>query len=193
MAGGLDPSLASIKNLSLEKRWWNADSPKTFRDGKFVGQGRTMHYSRLVHAVMTATRGEEGDRFRNDIGAYDDCGANAADHFAGPKPFPWYATATAALLLVWSEIMMAVMFAFMTPTVGPGYWSGSCFLYGALSSIAWFVQFPKKQPGWLKATAYVFNGVAFIWLVAAIVMQVRGLGVEYNNTTSSGLRLTSVQ
>ncbi|KAK0641976.1 hypothetical protein B0T16DRAFT_358933 [Cercophora newfieldiana] len=170
---GLDPPFATLKKL--KKQWWNVDSKKKFSVGKFVGQGRTMQYCGLVHAVLTAIEWEERVVFQNGIDEYDNYGIKAACNLAGPKPPSWYATTTVAFLLVWTEIMMAVMFAFMTPTVGPGCWSGSCFLYGALSSISWFIQFRKKPRGWWKAAAYFFNGLAFVWLIAAIVMQLSGM------------------
>lgn len=109
----------------------------------------------IVHTVLTSTKGEERKIFRNTIEAYDDCSDDAA------------------------EILMAVMFAFMTPTVGPGCWSGSCFLYGAIGSISWFIQLQKRPRGWWRVAASLFNELAFIWLIAAIVMQVSGLELEW--------------
>ncbi|KAK0620900.1 hypothetical protein B0T14DRAFT_587753 [Immersiella caudata] len=170
---GLDPPYTSLGRLSGQ--WWhgeNEERPESFYVGQFVGQGRTMHYCALVDAVMTATR--ETERFKNHIDEYDARGAEAAAIFAGPKSRSWYKYAFSGLLIVWVEIMMATGFAFMTPTVGPGCWSGSCFLYGALSTISWGIQFWKRPPAWLKGLAYFANGLAFLWLIAVIAMQLSG-------------------
>ncbi|KAK4445968.1 hypothetical protein QBC34DRAFT_497138 [Podospora aff. communis PSN243] len=168
---GLDPPFESLE--LLRGLWWNGEGEDAFYVGNFVGQGRTIHYCGLVDAVMRATRRKE--RFLNKIGEYDACGAEAAAIFAGSKSRSWYKYAFAELLIVWAEIMAAAGFAFMTPTVGPGCWSGSCFLYGALSTISWVIQFRKIPPPWLKGVAYVVNGVSVLWLIAVIVMQLSGV------------------
>ncbi|KAK3332753.1 hypothetical protein B0T19DRAFT_353144 [Cercophora scortea] len=181
MAQNLTPRLSTLHQI----RWWTADAQDTFPVGDFIGQGRRIQYCGLAHAVLECTSptnnsqdnsmnaGQRRFQFENNIAAYDDCGNRVATSLRGPKPASWYMTALSSSTLVWTEIMMAFMFAFNTPTVGPGCWSGSCFVYGVLSSVAWFVQLCRKQPGpWARGVAFAFNALALGWLLATIVLQV---------------------
>lgn len=145
----------------------------SFSIGKFVGQGRSLQYCGLVHAVLSNTNPDPDHQFHNDAMAYDNCGNAVANFLAEHKPKVWWEYALLSFCIVWVEIGMAVMLAWNTPTIGPGCWSGSCFLYGALSSITFFIQAcTKRFEKWIEMLAYVFNGVAFIWLLATIVLQV---------------------
>lgn len=88
------------------------------------------------------------------------------------RPRSWYITASVSLLLIWTEIFLAVVVDFYTPTIGFGCWSGSIALYAILSMASWLVQF-KKRPGRVsKAIAHVFNTLAIVWILAATMMVV---------------------
>jgi len=201
---GLRPSVESL--AQLEGRWWtrntelhdddgnNAESHElaeisggsgsrsdpalsTFPVGKFIGQGRSLQYCGLVHAVLSTTVEDPEKQFGNSVTVYDACGGDVADFLARHKPGPWWGYAALSFGIVWTEIGMAVMLAWNTPTIGPGCWSGSCFLYGALSSMAFCIQACTKRFGKVvEAVTYVFNGAAFFWLLATIVLQVRIAG-----------------
>ncbi|KAK3682943.1 hypothetical protein B0T22DRAFT_502102 [Podospora appendiculata] len=186
VAQNLAPKLSTLDQIN----WWTRDvNPQdTFPVGRFLGQGRIIQYCGLAHAVLNHTSPDSDIKtkdttrqefsFENAIAAYDTCGDAVATALRGPKPASWYSTAVVSCLLVWNEIMMAVMFAFNTPTVGPGCWSGSCFLYGALSTVTWLVQFQKKPARWARMVAFAFNALALGWLVTTIVLQLSGV---FNN------------
>ncbi|KAK3356408.1 hypothetical protein B0T25DRAFT_450916 [Lasiosphaeria hispida] len=150
-----------------------------FPIGSFVGQGRVVHYCGVVHAVLESTKVDTRKQFRNEAIWYDRCGTDVVRVLAGPKPGAWWAYAWTSFSLVWAEIMMAVMLAMMTPTVGPGCWSGSCFLYGAASSMTFFFHlFCKEMDRFFKVVSFTLNSLAFTWLLATIIMQLSGV---FNN------------
>jgi hypothetical protein len=88
------------------------------------------------------------------------------------RPRSWYITAFVSLLLIWTEIFLAVVVDFYTPTIGFGCWSGSIVLYALLSMVSWLVQFKKRPGRVLMIIAHVFNTLAILWLLAATLMVV---------------------
>jgi hypothetical protein len=154
--------------------WWSpdvveAEIPRTrcFQVGDFVGHGRSMHYCGLVSAFMETTEREGWIRDPDFI-------LNVPEDLPleENRPRSWYIMASVSLLLIWTEIFLAVVVDFYTPTIGFGCWSGSIVLYAILSMVSWLVQF-KKRPGRVsKAIAHVFNTLAILWILAATMMVV---------------------
>ncbi len=171
----MNPGCDSVDDI----QWWTPGNrnDEDFPIGEFVGQGRRMMYCGLAHALMRSVSGDRR-QFGNEMAHFDRCGSEIQRRLRGHKPFSWYVTAIASLFLVSAPVMMAVMFAFSTPVVGPGCWSGSCFMFGVLSSVSWLIQFSKHPPKWAVVIAHVFNAIAVLWLVATIVLQITG---AFNN------------
>lgn len=90
-------------------------------------------------------------------------------------PPAWFCTACLSLVLVASEIMLAFMLAFNTPTVGLGCWSGSFAIYAILSSLGWVLClfFPKPDPV-VAGLSYALNAMAFGWLVTVTMLILTG-------------------
>lgn len=139
-----------------------------FEIGEFIGQGRKLEFCGLSWAVM-----EESTRpkFNKSATLYEECTRGITNRLNGRRPRSWFVIAFISQGLVWTCLGMAFLFAFMTPTVGFGCWSGGVTLYGILSSITWIVHLVKKTPG--KRTRNFCNFCNFLalgWLVAFTVM-----------------------
>lgn len=154
--------------------WWSssaakAGNPRThcFYIGDFVGHGRSMHYCGLVSAFMNAVEREELITGRDSI-----LNVLKPLKLEDERPRCWYITAIVSLLLVWTEIFLAVVVDVFTPTIGFGCWSGSIVLYALLSMVSWLVQFRKRPGKVLMAVAHVFNTLAILWILAATFMVV---------------------
>jgi hypothetical protein len=158
--------------------WWTpenpaeAQSPRTtsFQIGDFVGHGRTMHYCGLVFAFMAFIETPERIGWIRDPGFI-----RIIPEFLSltrKRPRAWYLMASVSLLLIWTELLLAVVVDFYTPTIGFGCWSGSIVLYAILSTVSWLIQFKKRPGEVLKAAAHFFNALAIVWILAATMMVV---------------------
>jgi hypothetical protein len=137
--------------------------------GDFIGQGRRMAYCGLLSEALTKANGRV---FENGPERFASCADSIVRHLHSSRPLSWYYTAAVSLLLVWSQILMAVLVAHTTPTVGLGCWSGSFLVYGALSSVTWVVQFQKHPARLVQLLCYGVNLIAVSWLVTITVLVV---------------------
>ena len=157
--------------------WWVPGTriPPELQIGRFVGQGRVLAYCGLASAVIRST----------DITSFQGWRQNKPNEMARSvrkklehRPVGWYTTAVVCLLIVWTDVMLAFMFDFITPTVGPGCWSLSFLIYGALSSISWILQLlpaeyrERRFPTATKFVSYACNALAVLWMVFIIVATV---------------------
>ncbi|KAK4209604.1 hypothetical protein QBC37DRAFT_323642 [Rhypophila decipiens] len=145
--------------------------------GGFIGQGRSIQYAGLSHAVMAEEPSDD-----NVVPTFPKYYTDLADRVYQrlrpnrPRPFSWFMTALVSQVAVISVIMLAFMLAFNTPTVGLGCWSGSFALYAVLSSISWFLSlFTSHRPGQVvTGLCYFFNGLAFCWLITVTFLILTG-------------------
>ncbi|KAM7189191.1 hypothetical protein V8F33_010193 [Rhypophila sp. PSN 637] len=136
--------------------------------GGFIGQGRSIQYAGLSHAVMAEEPSDD-----DVVPTFPEYYTDLADRVYKrprpnrPRPFSWFMTALVSQVAVISVIMLAFMLAFNTPTVGLGCWSGGFALYAVLSSVSWFLSlFTSHKPGKVvTGLCYFFNGLAFCWLI----------------------------
>jgi len=151
-------------NQSRRSRTTRFGKTSAFHIGEFIGQGRRMQYCGLVPAVLE--KAEQFD-FGGRMKPYNNCATAVIERFSGRRPLRWYGTAAVSLFLVWSQVLMAFMLAYNTPTVGIGCWSGGYFLYGVFSSVSWVVQLSSKRPGrWTRLFCHLANAVSLCWLIA---------------------------
>ncbi|KAF4626766.1 hypothetical protein G7Y89_g11394 [Cudoniella acicularis] len=148
-----------------------AQSPHTgwCHVGDFVGHGRSMHYCGLVSAFMEAAEKMDWVTDPNFI-----CNLTKALLLKEKRPRSWYITAFVSLFLVWTEIFLAVVVDYYTPTLGFGCWSGATVLYALLGMVSWLIQFKRRLGKILMAIAHVFNTLAILWILAATFMVVTG-------------------
>jgi hypothetical protein len=162
--------------------WWGANTlnrnetnkleeGSSFRVGEFVGQGRRIQYCGSVSAILEKA-GQHN--FGHDMNFYNSCATNVIERLRGPRPFHWYTTSAVAFFLVWSQVLMAFMIAYNTPTVGLGCWSGGYLLYGILSSVSWVLHLFSKSPGhWIQSGCQLANAIALCWLITFTILVVR--------------------
>lgn len=160
-----------------EPAWWEntGDIPKKFRVGEFIGQGRRMIHCGLVHAVastipepdrvedtpLSGSIGDTGPLAQYDVKAYA-----VVSRLKGRRPGLWWSAAVCAECLVCTQIMMAVLVAITSPTVGIGCWSGSFITYGVLTSVSWAFNLFQRAPGpWGRFFCHMANILALVFLV----------------------------
>jgi hypothetical protein len=118
--------------------------------GDFIGQGRRMQYCGLVAAVL-----ESMDSFKikdRDITSYSKLANNVVGRLEETRPTQWYVTSALSFFMVWSQILMASMISYNTPSVGLGCWTGGHLVYGALSSVSWVVQIARRSRDYTSAS-----------------------------------------
>ncbi|KAK0741302.1 hypothetical protein B0T18DRAFT_440629 [Schizothecium vesticola] len=142
--------------------------------GRFIGQGRSTQYSGLSYAVMkhTPTKGHPGRTYPTD---YNSFAVKVHNELEGRPPPSWFITALLAQAIVTTEVMLAFMLAFNTPTVGLGCWSGSFAIYAILSSLCWILSLCFPKPGSVvTGLCYTLNVLAFGWLVTVTILLLTG-------------------
>ncbi|OIW22757.1 hypothetical protein CONLIGDRAFT_694582 [Coniochaeta ligniaria NRRL 30616] len=138
--------------------------------GRFIGQGRATQYAGLSYAVMKEIppRSRPLRTFPGDYVTF-------AERAPGRRPPSWFVTALLSEGVVMAEVMLALMLAFNTPTVGLGCWSGSFALYAILSSMCWILALCFAKPGRVvTCLCYVFNALSFAWLIIVTVLVLTG-------------------
>lgn len=141
----------------------NAEDPR-LRVGKFIGQGRVMKYAGLAEAVMFETSFSETQN-RTSPHEYDAFADRVWTRLHRRRPFEWFLTAAASMVLVLAEIFLAFMLAFCTPATGLGCWSGGFGLYAMLSSLSWFVAVAMSKPNrFWRVFSHSCNFVSSCWL-----------------------------
>ncbi|KAM7187294.1 hypothetical protein V8F20_011049 [Naviculisporaceae sp. PSN 640] len=191
-------NVQAIKNqrdgTSPEIRWWptpNAPPANVFRVGRFIGQGRSVQYAGLSHAVM-AELPSKGVATRTYPGDYTDLAARVHSRlqYERRRPLSWFVIALVSQVAVVAVVMLAFMLAFNTPTVGLGCWSGSFALYAILSSLTWILSLViRRKPGrWLTGLCYFCNTLALGWLIVATLFILTGaLNTCYCQTSPYGV------
>ncbi|KAF2112515.1 hypothetical protein BDV96DRAFT_648772 [Lophiotrema nucula] len=146
--------------------------PPAFRVGEFIGQGRRMQYSGLASAVLENI---DSSHFGHHLVSCDSATSAIVRRLNGRRPAAWFVTACVSLFLVFSQLAMAFMLAYNTPSVGLGCWSGGYVVYAFLSSISWIVQLFCKRPGrWTRFLCHTSNGLAFCFLIAFTLAMLTG-------------------
>ncbi|RKK77499.1 hypothetical protein BFJ71_g16732 [Fusarium oxysporum] len=158
-----------------EIEWWSSEiaGERPFLVGDFVGQGRRLRYCGLTSAVLEVSKEHMG-RFDTTIASFDDCGRDVCGKLEDGKPASWYVISFSSLLLVWTEVMMAFMVSFNTPTVGLGCRSLSYLLVAIFSSVSWFINFWKRPPTPACVISHIANAIVIVLLVAIIGFQLTG-------------------
>ncbi len=158
-----------------------------FRIGRFIGQGRATQYAGLSYAVMVEIP-PRSRPLRAFPGDYKMFAGRVHERLKGRRPLSWFVTALLSEALVMAEVMLALMLAFNTPTVGLGCWSGSFALYAILSSVCWILALCFAKPGrvviWL---CFVFNTLAFAWLIIITLLVVSKTPFILSGTETSQL------
>jgi hypothetical protein len=162
-------------------KWWkpegyNDESLKDkpgFEIGDFIRQGRRMQSSRPTAATMEIVV-DPRDIEHRDINPYNAIAKEVIVRSKGWCPTQWYATAVLSLSMVWSQILMATMISYNTPTMGLGCWTAGHLTYGALSSVSWIVQmFTKKPRLYVRIACHVVNALALCFLITIVILVVR--------------------
>lgn len=136
---------------------------KPYYVGEFIGQGRRIKYFGLVEAVI---RTEAYGQLGSSIEEYETCAQDIKRILNKRRPTSWFVTAIVSLLLVWTEILMAFMVAFFTPTFGLGCWTGSLIFWGFLSSLPWIYHVFVKSPGPNgRMVCHAFNLASVLWII----------------------------
>jgi hypothetical protein len=183
-----------LANLSPESRSpslsvcsRNTPAPETdtaiFRVGRFIGQGRVTLYAGLSYAVMAETNIiDDSAAFITDaytrrpqFSADQDDGFvdRVYERLRGPRPPSWFITAVVSEVIVVGEIMLALMLAFNTPTVGLGCWSGSFAIYAILSSLSWVLALVFARPGYIvRCISLGFNLLSLACIVTVVILVV---------------------
>lgn len=119
----------------------------------FAGQGRKIGYNGLPFALMHSVY--SSSRHDRTMQSLQDITHQLEKQLNSRRPICWWIIAFTSLGLIWLEIGMAFMISFNIPTVGIGCRSGSYLIYGALSSVTWFIHL--WRPSRLKrVTCLVF-------------------------------------
>lgn len=161
-------------------QWWTAwpsEDKDTFpcRVGDYVGQGRKMQFCGLVAAVLKKA---DSTAFDSTIKSYEKAAGEVVKQLNGSRPVGWFATSVLSLSVVWTQILMAVLISYNTPTEGIGCWSGGELVYGALTSISWIVSmFAKKPRPSVQFACHIANALALSWLVTFVILVVSTLQV----------------
>jgi len=140
--------------------------------GRFTGQGRTTEYAGLSHAVMADIHTTGHPIYPMH---YAEFAQKVHDRLERRgRPLSWFVTALLSEAVVITEVMLAFMLVFYTPTVGLGCWSGSFGLYAILSSLCWILSCCFRKPGRIvTGLCYTLNTLALGWLITATVLLVR--------------------
>ena len=156
----------------------------TLKFGQFIGQGRTIQYPGFSHAVMKEMSKQRDPEI--DTERYTDFAQRVDNKLQGRRPASWFFTTGLSQVLVMTEVMLAFMLAFNTPTVGLGCWSGSIAIYAILSSLSWILSLIWQKPGsvvtWL---CHTFNALAFLWLTTVTMLLVRDSSFSSYSTSLS--------
>jgi len=180
-------NVGAVQHWALESRadphastvaWWTEEVARnkeeeladSLRVGEFIGQGRNLRYCGLVSAFIRIIRREgwlEAPVWWDGI-EYEFAMSVARD-LAEYRPRSWYASAVMSLVVIWVEIIMAIVVDVFTPTIGLGCWSGSITLYAILSTGSWALQFIKRPNKLVLAVSHYFNFVSILWLLLLIV------------------------
>ncbi|KAK3360564.1 hypothetical protein B0T25DRAFT_496507 [Lasiosphaeria hispida] len=160
-------------------KWWRPgdDVPDCFRAYNFIGQGRELGYRGLLHATLKISETADlcAKSGKGQIKCTEEISIRVAEKLSGRKPWAWYVTALTALLLVWTAVLSAFVVSFYAPTVGLHCRPLTYLLFGVFSSVPWIVQFSKRSQPWAIWVSHVFNSLAILAFLAAIVFQVTGV------------------
>jgi hypothetical protein len=133
-----------------------------------------MQYCGLVAAVLEESNPPNIND--HDMKSYNALANKVIARLGQRRPKQWYAISTLSFLMVWSQILMASMISYNTPTVGLGCWTSGNLIYGILSSVSWVVQLCVKKPGeHVRAACHVFNFLALSFLITFVILVVRML------------------
>ncbi|KAF2668945.1 hypothetical protein BT63DRAFT_246313 [Microthyrium microscopicum] len=158
------------------------DSPQSetmddrYELGPFIGQGRQMGFCGLSYAlmeelhIMRASFGKSQNKFE----LYDGCARGVERRLARKPPTSWYITAVTSLSIVWTSILMALLLAYNTPTIGIGCWSGSFLLYGILSTVSWLIQMTRWEGRVSSRICNTANFISLGWLITIVFIMVTG-------------------
>jgi len=154
--------------------------------GRFIGQGRTTQYAGLSHAVMAEIPITGHPDYPKH---YAEFAQRVHDRLGRRgRPLSWFVTALLSEVVVITEVMLAFMLSFNTPSVGLGCWSASFGVYAILSSLCWVLVMCFRMPGRVvTGLCYAFNTLALGWLVTVTVLVVS----DYSSLSSFSLFLYS--
>jgi hypothetical protein len=134
------PSTRSASVREMQSSYANGPVDNPFQLGSFIGQDRRLQVYCISSVLMDVGDGlyseRRGHPAEYDISApYDDCGQKVLKRLSASPPTSWYKIAFIGLLIVWTSIIMALLFAYNTSTIGLGCWPGSFLVFGILGSL----------------------------------------------------------
>ncbi|KAK1757030.1 hypothetical protein QBC47DRAFT_443745 [Echria macrotheca] len=175
-----------------EPVWWaGGDVPAPYKLERFTGQGRTLSYAGLPHAVLSEIPGTDTsltDALRDLTGNRPSTlSRRILDRVQQRNPFKrprsWNTIARLSQATVWLQVMLAFFSDFFTPTMGPGCWSLIFIGYGVLSSVTWELQFfflpvtmgrdTTNSKAWRRAITFIShlsNALAILYIVFVLAM-----------------------
>lgn len=157
-------------------QWWTAEDAgnEPFQMGDFIGQGRRMKYCGLTSAVIKETE-DYGKLFDSSVRSYSIV-ADRVSVRLQRKAKSWWVVTGISLLVVINEIMMSLMVAFTTPTVGLGCRAFAIMMFAMFTSVAWFLNLWWLNPPRLALiVSHMFNFLAISTLLAIIAFQLSGM------------------
>lgn len=179
--------------------WWgqqhavqeNIFGDADFHVGKFIGQGRAPRYAGLSHAVIESHFDFRDDFKKADFPRGYRILADRVKYLTSRRT-SWFLTAIFSEALVLTQVMLAYVLAFNTPTVGLGCFSGSAALYALLSSLSWAVTVcSPRQTRVSDVLSQFLNLLAFCWLIILIILVVRSSRQCLVDDGNSEAKLTS--
>jgi len=109
-------------HFKFEKSTIGEEIMDSLKVGDFIRQGRRLQYCGLTPAVLEHTKPPRGTEGNNHFSIIDNWGLAALERVIDsvctePSPWPWFwrVTMGACLLTLWTEIVMAFFFDFITP------------------------------------------------------------------------------